>query len=184
MRLSKVFDALYRLRGLLMLGWVLWVIWPMPIAFHGSFFVLMGLAILIRIWARTTMGVHSRGSELQAPTLVTQGLYAWIAHPLYVSNAMMAMALLSISGWSMVWQGIWMLVLLVFYWILAKAENSYLQQCFGEQWIQWNQGRSFKKIFPLPSLAQCGTALWSDRWTWLWLVALLMGMALRRGYGL
>lgn len=144
-----------------------WIFWMLPVVF----------GILLRIWARCHIGIHSRGDELEVPTLSRTGPYALIRHPLYLSNTLVAIGYLS---W---WMGIhvrslvFATLIIVFYRALAHWEDMHLEKTMGETWSEWKTQvpgvwcpRRWNSLSILSGIHPWKRALFSDRSTWFWLI--------------
>lgn len=98
------------------------------------------LGLALRVWARRYIGEHTRGSVLDADSLVTEGPYAYLRHPLYVSNTAFA------CGLVLLWLGIaplaapFVVVVVLFEVALSRAEDRFLEGRFGDAWRAWAKG--------------------------------------------
>lgn len=118
--------------GLLQVHWVNGFLWHRTL-FTGivaDAITLAGLAVML--WARVILGRNwSAGVTLKkGHELVTSGPYRWVRHPIYSGLLLMAL------GWA-VWRGrysgFWGLaVLLLIFWIKARAEEQLMIQHFGD----------------------------------------------------
>lgn len=97
------------------------------------------LGIALRIRARQFIGQHTRGSTHEAATLVTTGPYAHMRHPLYTSNTYIALGAiffhLGVSGLFHVF----IIAIALFEYALARAEDRFLEEKFGDTWRAWAQ---------------------------------------------
>lgn len=93
---------------------------------YGS--IPIALGAIIRLWAS--------GHVKKNKELATTGPYAFVRHPLYVGNHLIAIGICIASGtwWSWV---AWLLQVLVFYPAAVIREDSRLSQSFGESWQAW-----------------------------------------------
>lgn len=99
--------------------------------------VLLLAGILLRVKTRQYIGDHTRGQKREADSLVTGGPYAYMRHPLYLSNTSVAFsAILFHLGFSLVAVP-FVLAVLLFEIFLARAEDSFLEAKFGEAWRNW-----------------------------------------------
>ena len=95
------------------------------------------LGLALRVWARRYIGEHTRGSVHDADSLVTDGPYAYLRHPLYVSNTAFA------CGLVLLWLGIaplaapFVVVVVLFEVALSRAEDRFLEGRFGDAWRAW-----------------------------------------------
>lgn len=123
------FAALYRGRGFLAsatgLFGAAWL-WRLPgsSAWWSLGPLLAGLGL--RIWARRYIGLHTRGRELQAPYRATGGPYAWISHPLYLANVLVAFGCLGALGAGVGATALASLPTAALYALLARGESAYL----------------------------------------------------------
>lgn len=145
------------------------------------------LGLALRVWARRYIGEHTRGSVLDADSLVTEGPYAYLRHPLYVSNTAFA------CGLVLLWQGIaplaapFVVVVVLFEVALSRAEDRFLEGRFGDAWRAWAKetppfipglsglvggGRNAERAGSLRHLAK--RTIWkafaADAATWAWLL--------------
>ena len=100
-------------------------------------FYILGIALRIR--ARQFIGQHTRGSTHEAAELVTDGPYAHMRHPLYTSNTYIALGAiffhLGVSGLF----HIFIIAIALFEYALARAEDRFLEEKFGDTWRAWAQ---------------------------------------------
>lgn len=92
----------------------------------GAILAVMGAAV--RLWAS---GHVKKNTEL-----ATTGPYAYVRHPLYVGNHLIAIGLCLASG---LWWAfpLWLAQALVFYPAAVRREDSRLEDSFGESWRAW-----------------------------------------------
>ena len=185
-------NFLYRFRGVI-LGLFAVALWMFP---HSSEWIpassgiLALLGIVLRVEARRVIGEHTRENEKAAPELVMWGIYAKLRHPIYLSNLCFCYALILFHlGWQTVSFAFFSLVTL-FVFSLAKAEDTFLEQKFGERFVKWAERTPM--FFPSRLLAQSTDsslsvkkrsvlmAFVADRWTWGWLIFCTLLLILRR----
>ena len=96
---------------------------------------LAGLACLaiaegLRMWGVGHCGRKTRSASIHASLLVTSGPYAYVRHPLYVSNLLLTVGIACLTGW---W---WTVLACVLYWTVVYrriigAEEAFLRATFG-----------------------------------------------------
>jgi protein-S-isoprenylcysteine O-methyltransferase Ste14 len=123
---------------------------PIGLLFNlGAPIVLLGIAI--RLWAS--------GHVKKNQSLATSGPYAYVRHPLYVGNHLIALGycLASSLWWSL---PVWIAVALAFYPHAIRDEDQRLAQRFPAQWNEWS--RQTKALIPrLSPYPEGGRGLWS-----------------------
>lgn len=193
--MSKVSPFIYRYRGYILAVMALAML-LLPFALDARpadpFGSALGLAaivlcllcnalgLVLRVWARRYIGEHTRGSVHDAESLVTSGPYAYIRHPLYVSNTAFACGLVLLQFGISLLALPFVLAVVLFEVALSRAEDRFLEGLFGDAWRAWAKGTpSF-----IPSLSglvgggwkaklakrTCWKALAADASTWAWLV--------------
>jgi protein-S-isoprenylcysteine O-methyltransferase Ste14 len=120
-------DSLRQTLGILMI--ILLAVVARPT--HPWFWVgacLAVLGILVRLWAS---GYVKKNEEL-----ATRGPYAWVRHPLYVGNLLLAagFALAAHRWWAYILVGAF---LLFFYPNAIREEDAKLRRLFGPVWKEW-----------------------------------------------
>ena len=149
------------------------------------------LGIALRIRARQFIGQHTRGNTHEAATLVTTGPYAHMRHPLYTSNTYIALGAiffhLGVSGLFHVF----IIALALFEYALARAEDRFLEEKFGDTWRAWAQRTpmttaNIEALFcrnsggsPARTVLQ---AFRADASTWFWFVFFNLIMVLLKIY--
>lgn len=149
------------------------------------------LGIALRIRARQFIGQHTRGSTHEAATLVTTGPYAHMRHPLYSSNTYIALGAiffhLGVSGLFLVF----IIAIAFFEYALARAEDRFLEEKFGDTWRAWAQRTpmttaNIEALFcrnsggsPARTVLQ---AFRADASTWFWFVFFNLIMVLLKIY--
>lgn len=149
------------------------------------------LGIALRIRARQFIGQHTRGSTHEAATLVTTGPYAHMRHPLYTSNTYIALGAiffhLGVSGFFFVF----IIAIALFEYALARAEDRFLEEKFGDTWRAWAQRTpmttaNIEALFcrnsgdsPARTVLQ---AFRADASTWFWFVFFNLIMVLLKIY--
>ena len=208
--MRKASDILYRFRGyILALGAVALLACPAAPFPHVSLDALAlkgggmtcipyigtllfyALGIALRIRARQFIGQHTRGSTHEAATLVTTGPYAHMRHPLYTSNTYIALGAiffhLGVSGLF----HIFIIAIVLFEFALARAEDRFLEEKFGDTWRAWAQRTpmttaNIEALFcrnsgcsPARTVLQ---AFRADASTWFWFVFFNLIMVLLKIY--
>ena len=188
--MRKVSDILYRFRGYILALFAVALLAcpaaPFPqnysrMAEVGPYigtllFYVLGIALRIR--ARQFIGQHTRGSTHEATELVTNGPYAHMRHPLYTSNTYIALGAiffhLGVSGLF----HIFIIAIAFFEYALARAEDRFLEEKFGDTWRAWAQKAPVfpynpAVLFPKKAPAPKRTffqAFKADASTWFWFV--------------
>ncbi len=92
--------------------------------------VIAGLGIAVRLWAS--------GHVKKDKVLATTGPYAYVRHPLYVGNHLLALGFCLASGlwWSL---PVWILIGLFFYPQTIRYEDKLLARLFPGEWEPWSQ---------------------------------------------
>ena len=164
--------------GLLALGLFITPAAPLQYGSTTTATLLLVVGILLRIFARRTIGEHTRGVVHAAPTLVTTGAYSLMRHPLYVSNTFIASgAILFHLGFEL-WALPFFAFLFSLEFALSKAEDRFLESSFQDEWNNWKDRtwaffpnpRNFR---PTPQPTSFFQSLWADRSTWLWVFLLI-----------
>ena len=159
--MRKASDILYRFRGLILaLMAVLLLVTPLfLVSFPKKFshmdsldltavfclylmaFIFYAYGILLRIRSRQYIGQHTRGSKHEADELVTAGPYAYCRHPLYTSNTSIAVgAIIFNFDFNIFCPGIYFIIaIFIFEILLARAEDRFLEEKFGDTWRAWAQ---------------------------------------------
>jgi protein-S-isoprenylcysteine O-methyltransferase Ste14 len=158
---------LYKHRGIItaLIGVLLLFLPPAPFEFAGIPF--FAAAFFLRLWARMHIGEHSRGSEIACPEIAKTGPYKYIKHPLYLSNFLAGMAFaLFHAGFSLATLGFCTVYggFLVF---LAHNETVFLR------------GQA-QRIAPTAPRSPFSASLKNDLPTWLWQIAMLALIFLRK----
>ncbi|MBR4347917.1 MAG: isoprenylcysteine carboxylmethyltransferase family protein [Fibrobacter sp.] len=146
--MRKASAILYRFRGFILALFAVALIAcpaaPFPQSASISEFIpylialfLYTYGILMRIWARQYIGQHTRGSTHEADELVTDGPYAHCRHPLYTSNLFIALGAASFHLGTNQLFVLFTPALLLFEFALARAEDSFLEEKFGDTWRTW-----------------------------------------------
>lgn len=177
---------LYRFRGYILAALAI-ALCVMPAAPYSATAITESIAlaiclagILLRIKARQFIGEHTRGSKHAADDLVTDGPYAYTRHPLYLSNTAIAIsAIIFHLGFSLTALP-FALAVIIFEVYLARTENRFLRDKFGDRWLQWTPGlryarqrRNSASAGPKRPFSRAFCADWAT-WTWLLLYYLLL----------
>lgn len=208
--MRKASDILYRFRGYILALFAIALLVcpaaPFPqvsldaLALNGGgttcipyigTLLFYALGIALRIRARQFIGQHTRGSTHEAATLVTAGPYAHMRHPLYTSNTYIALGAiffhLGVSGLF----HIFIIAIAFFEYALARAEDRFLEEKFGDIWRAWAQrtpmsSANIEALFcrnsggsPARTILQ---AFRADASTWFWFVFFNLIMVLIKFY--
>ncbi len=116
-------------------------IWELLLQVAAIGLLLLGETIRLDVAGRAERGTSGRGKRLQAPTLVTTGMYARTRNPLYLGNLILwaGAALLTLNPVVLL---VVFVVVGVQYHLIILAEEQFLLGCFGEQY------REFCRVVP------------------------------------
>ena len=133
------------------------------------------VSALLRVRARQFIGEHTRGKVHAADTLVTEGPYARLRHPLYVSNTGFACGIVFFHLGESLWVLPFIMLIILFEITLARIEDRFLERKFGDAWRDWAVKtpafvpRLDKSSVVLPQRT-VWQAFFADSSTWLWLL--------------
>lgn len=200
--MRKASEILYRFRGYILALFAVALIAcpaaPFPqgksisefVPYIAALFLYAG-GIALRVRARQYIGQHTRGSTHTADELVTDGPYAQCRHPLYTSNLFIALGAASFHlGTSQLFV-LFAPALLLFEFALARAEDRFLEEKFGDTWRAWAQRTpmttaNIEALFcrnsggsPARTVLQ---AFRADTSTWFWFVFFNLIMVLLKIY--
>lgn len=125
------FANAYRLRGFLASGLGLAGAILLLRAERGTAFwslIPLGMGLGLRIWARSYIGRHTRGQELQAPYRAVGGPYRWIGHPLYLANTLVALGCLGTVGAPLLATLVATIPVAGLYAVLGCGESAFLRE--------------------------------------------------------
>jgi protein-S-isoprenylcysteine O-methyltransferase Ste14 len=109
--------------------------------FIGSFIILFGLSI--RFFSQGFAGDWMRGNEMAADYVLDEGLYSIMRHPLYLGNFFV--------GFGFTWAAsfypdfllpFYSFIFFVYYYLIVREEESYLERKFGEGFIRYRENTS------------------------------------------
>lgn len=104
----------------------------------GVIIVLFGLAI--RFFSMGFAGNWMRGNEVEASYILDEGLYSIMRHPLYLGNFFIGFGFTLASSFSPVFLlPSYSLGFFLYYYLIARAEESYLEKKFGERFIRYRE---------------------------------------------
>ena len=187
--MRKASAILYRFRGYILALFAIALIAcpaaPFPqgksisefVPYIAALFLYAG-GIALRVRARQYIGQHTRGSTHTADELVTDGPYALCRHPLYTSNLFIALGAASFHLGTSQLLFLFAPALLLFEFALARAEDRFLEEKFGDTWRAWahktpvfpyNPAVLFPKKAPAPKRTFF-QAFKADASTWFWFV--------------
>ena len=177
---------LYRFRGIILaIAAIVALIFPpadLDIVPFLVFINIFILAVYMRVKARRAIGDHTRGSAQDAPVLVTWGAYGRLRHPLYVSNVAIGIGLV-VLHLGINWITIPFIVFLLLFGLrLAKLDDRYLEERYGDEWKLWamHTPAFIPREIHVPGPLRSGKeAIMADMATWIWL-ALMIGLVLFR----
>ena len=82
-------------------------------------------------WLRLVAASYHESSHQRQP--ISAGPYAWIRHPLYVSNFLLGLGIVLVAGWRpMLWT--YLIVFLPIHWLIARAEEIHLATIYGSSY--------------------------------------------------
>lgn len=122
-------------------AWMEWASVPLPtgLRFFGIAIALLGFALLQ--WSQNTLGANWSDEPRirQAHTLITDGPYEWIRHPIYMAFLLiMASPFFISANWfiGLVWFGMTAIDVSV----RVRTEEAMLESEFGEQYRKYEMG--------------------------------------------
>jgi protein-S-isoprenylcysteine O-methyltransferase Ste14 len=106
--------------------------------FMGLLIVLSGL--LIRFFSQGFAGDWMRGSEVEASYMLDEGVYSVMRNPLYLGNFFIGFGFTLASNFFLIFLlPFYSFVFFVYYYLIVKEEESYLEEKFGERFIQYRK---------------------------------------------
>jgi len=108
------------------------------IFFMGLFIVLLGL--LIRFFSQGFAADWMRGSEVAASYMLDEGAYSIMCNPLYLGNFFIGFGFTLASNFYLIFLlPFYSFVFFLYYYLIVREEESYLEKKFGERFIQYRE---------------------------------------------
>jgi protein-S-isoprenylcysteine O-methyltransferase Ste14 len=132
---------------------------------------LIAAGLGLRAWAAGCAGGHTRSEEIQAPSLVTAGPFAYMRNPIYGGTICIGLGMVMLIGdpWGFAFTTIAFVILYV---TIVPAEEAFLSRTFGQEYARYRSavprfiprlrawsGRMEKSIQWRPMLGEVGIAL-------------------------
>jgi len=138
MKVSFV-QILFRTRSVLATLWVLLLlVFSAPlITWWAPLLFLPGLGI--RFWAAGFIGPVSRRSKISSDHLTTRGPYSLFRHPLYIGNALLVVAGLTLLRPHWILTVVTVVVFVVLYILLARAEERKFIDRYGSEYSTYRK---------------------------------------------
>lgn len=148
--MNKTGQIIFKLRGGI---WTVFFLAVLILASPRENSLLIGIPLIvmgqgIRLWASGCI-VKYRGEEIQALRLTTWGPYSIIRNPLYLGNGLIGLGWSIMAGWNAVFLFI-VLFALVYNFFIVPSEEAFLENKFGERYINYKRrtGRFFPRSLP------------------------------------
>jgi protein-S-isoprenylcysteine O-methyltransferase Ste14 len=106
-------------------------------------FVAAGLAL--RAWGSGCAGFHTRSARIEAPRLITGGPFAYVRNPIYTGTMCLGFGMAALIGDPLAYV-LAALAFAILYFSIVPAEESFLQQQFGEAYARYR--RAVPRIIP------------------------------------
>ena len=133
-------EVLFSKRGYIGIPYFLLVLflskWDSRLFCIGLVISLFGEAL--RLWSVAYAGLTTRGREITAKTLVTSGPYGFVRNPIYLGNFLIGLGYtvaLGVLRWEVL--AIYFIGFFLEYYLIVRAEESYLEQKFGEEYRRY-----------------------------------------------
>ena len=129
-------------------AWMAWSSMPLPIGLRWAGVVLLVMGSLVLVWTFRSLGQNLTDTVVtrERHTLVVQGPYRWVRHPLYSSAALLITALsLIAANWFFLVAGVVLLCVLI---MRTRIEEENLVARFGDSYRAYmaRTGRFVPKI--------------------------------------
>ncbi|MBM3265543.1 MAG: isoprenylcysteine carboxylmethyltransferase family protein [candidate division Zixibacteria bacterium] len=159
----------------------------------ASFFIGLLVALtgeLVRLWAVGYTGPATRTRHVGAPTLITDGPYAYVRNPIYVGNFVLSLGLCVMAwAWMPYMLAIFMVAFGTQYALIVSLEEEHLCERFGETYTRYlaHVPRFFPRFSRYPHASKTPfdliAALRSDRRTFQSMTAVILLIAARWYWG-
>ncbi|GAB4577401.1 MAG: hypothetical protein Fur0022_01320 [Anaerolineales bacterium] len=129
-------------------GWLAWVALPLPAALRWSGIVVGVLTVLLFFWVHRALGQNwaMPGEIKERHTLITNGPYRWVRHPMYTTLFVWALAYFLMSANILIglaWLGLGIVAA-----AMVSDEEGALLETFGEAYRAYMQqvGRFWPRL--------------------------------------
>ena len=140
--------------------------------------LILGLANLIRIWARRFVGEHTRLKVIEVSVLVSTGPFRISRNPLYISNMLVMLSWLLFVGIPFSVSFLLSFISFGLYALVIREEENELQKLFTQdflnyktsvpRWLSFDFLKRLSSSLKDQSSQSFGQAIRSDAWTWIW----------------
>jgi protein-S-isoprenylcysteine O-methyltransferase Ste14 len=118
------------------------------------------LGAIIRIWAVSHPGKHTRSRTLKAPSLVSTGPYGCVRNPIYLGNFLIGLGLVILAE-AILWIPLYFIVFGFMYRRIVAEEEEFLANRFGAEFAGYcrNVPRWFPRAMSLRRVLTFGSNL-------------------------
>ncbi|HEC80014.1 MAG: hypothetical protein B6D57_01095 [Candidatus Coatesbacteria bacterium 4484_99] len=160
--IRAVGGFLFRWRGVMPLPWIALYMWFAEPRLYSLIigFIVFAFGECLRLWAVSHIGSPSRAEVMGAESMIIDGPYAIVRHPLYSGNILIAMGEIFASFALFPYQFLLIIIFPVIYYILiAKAEEDYLRGRFDSYGRHFDNKPLFYSIRLLTDFGRGGITM-------------------------
>jgi protein-S-isoprenylcysteine O-methyltransferase Ste14 len=94
------------------------------------------IGALLRIWAVSHPGRHTRSRTIKAPSLITTGPYACVRNPIYLGNFLIGLGLV-VTAEAILWIPFYFVIFSLPYREIVDQEERFLRRKFGDEFDRY-----------------------------------------------
>ena len=103
----------------------------------GAALFIVGIALALASVRTLGKALTPTPVPIEGAGLRTTGPYRFVRHPIYSALLLVTLGLLVAVGSGVGWM--WGLVIVVFFWLKSRWEDSLLREAYDAEWVAWSK---------------------------------------------